>query len=544
MTTILMMLMLEFKFILLLLIVGYTLGARKQRRGVDLSNLENLKYAEYPRRTEDEAAVLEWGHSAIISALDASVAYFGPQTSQAALLEVECMPILGSPLNGVFEDDEDEIDSDEEENDEVEGEEGEEERKLKKSSKKKKKDEIRPLLNADEVHGNMVVMTNTGNVSALKMAKMAKASGAAALLIVNIDEKRPDDIYRLEAEEGEEGAEDIDIPVVMISMNSANVLTSATVTENMAKEDIINNGMPERVRLYAGGDRPFFEDVEPINPTLYLIHNLLTKDECDTLVEAAKDKVEPVTKDDLLQMTLSSKDFPGVERVMLWQGMLQSPATKAIEERIEQVTGFPATHYSDFIIDKLEPGAQWKPKYDIQQGMVPPMASITIFLNDGGGPLVYPAAKEPVKVLARKGVAVVHHNTDHNHQVDQNTVHALLPTLDTTEPVYVARKYVHALPVTNARRIALPVFAAPFGGKLPALVVQLHDTLVEKFGLEEGGSYFDKVCVFIPVLILLGIAQMIGTAIHRKMTETSPTSSSTPPPKAKRSKKGGTKKSD
>jgi hypothetical protein len=67
----------------------------------ETKNLNNLDYSVYPRRTEEEAAVLEWGHSAIISALDASVARFGPQTTEAALLEVECMPILASPLNGV-----------------------------------------------------------------------------------------------------------------------------------------------------------------------------------------------------------------------------------------------------------------------------------------------------------------------------------------------------------------------------------------------------------------------------------------------------------
>ena len=37
-------------------------------------------YIQY--RTSEEAAVIEWGHSAIISALDGAVAAFGPQTSQ------------------------------------------------------------------------------------------------------------------------------------------------------------------------------------------------------------------------------------------------------------------------------------------------------------------------------------------------------------------------------------------------------------------------------------------------------------------------------
>jgi hypothetical protein len=74
----------------------------------------------------------------------------------------------------------------------------------------------------------------------------------------------------------------------MISLNSANVLTTATVEAHMEQKDVVNNGMPDRIRLYAGGDRPFFEDVEPANPTLYLIHNLLTGSEADSLVKAPR----------------------------------------------------------------------------------------------------------------------------------------------------------------------------------------------------------------------------------------------------------------
>lgn len=516
-------------------------SARTRRSERKTTNLESLEYAEYPRRTEDEAAVLEWGHSAIISALDASVAYFGPQTSQAALLEVECMPVLASPINGVREGDDQLF----EEGKTVESTESEVSEEQEATMPKPKKKKILPLNNMDDVHGNMVVMTNTAKISGLHMAKIAKASGAAALLIVNIDEKRPDDIYRLQVDE--EGADDIDIPVVMISMNSANVLTSATVTPNMAAEDIVNHGMPQRVRLYAGGDRPFFEDVEPADPTLYLIHNLLTEEECDSLIAAAAPIVSPVTNEDILQMTYSASDLEGVQRVMLWQGLLQSPAKKAIEERIEQVTGFPATHYSDFIVDRIEPGGRWKAHYDAKEGLPPPMASITVYLTDDGGSLVYPMSKDPVKILARKGVAVVHHNTNERHQLDQNTLHALLPSKSSSGPVYLARKYVYPIPVPTARRLALPVFAAPFGGKLPGAVVQIHDMLVDNFGPETGSFYFDKLCVFVPLLVVLGIVQLIGAAVHEKMTaetKTTKSSSSSSKSKTKTSKKRKESKAD
>eukprot|EP00980_Cylindrotheca_fusiformis_P000272 scaffold66_cov115-Cylindrotheca_fusiformis.AAC.4 len=470
---------------LLFVFVCSVLGSSFARKGGETKNLNDLNYNTYPRRTEEEAAVLEWGHSAIISALDASVALFGPQTTEAALLEVECMPILASPLNGV-------------------------------GNKKKEVDEeslVRELDNADEVHGNMVVMTNNGGLTAVEMARVAKLSGAAALLVVNIDEQRPDDIYRLEPADGER-ADDIDIPVVMISLNSANVLTSATVEEGMTKETIVNNGMPERVRLYAGGDRPFFEDVEPMDPTLYLIHNLMTNEEADSFVRSAESKVSPIEDDDVLQYTIQKENFPDVERTVLWHGMLQTPGRKAIEERIEQVTGFPSSHHSDFVIDRLDNGAHWKPHYDTHPYLIP-MATITVFLTDNGGPVVYPSAKAPVKITPTKGMAIVHHNTDNKHNMDFSSVHAMLGGNE--GPAYVARKFVFTTPVTNARRIALPIFALPFGGKLPGFISSLHDVLIENFGEESGSFYFDKACIFIPLLLILSIVQYISERVQAQV---------------------------
>jgi hypothetical protein len=464
---------------------------------VSAESLQDLEYRIYPRRTEEEAAVLEWGHSAIISALDASVANFGPQTSQAAILEVEAKPVLASPVNGVQEDDDDEED--------VEDAEG-----------KKKSKRVRKLVNADEVHGNMVVMTNTGEFTGLEMATIAQESGAAALLVVNVDEDRPDDIHRLPAEEG---SDKIDIPVVMISLNSANVLTSASVSPRMKKSQIVNNGMPDRVRLYAGGDRPFFEDVEAAEPTIYLIHNLLTKEECSSFVQQAKSRVSPVTKNDPLQLTHDWRKYETVERAMLWQGMILWPDRKQIEERIEQVTGFPSSHYSDFVIDKIENGGHWEAHYDSFPGVsdTAPLATITVFLTDGhkGGEAVYPSTLEAaVKVQPRRGLAVVHHNSDDRRQFDVNAIHALLPVTEGT--LYVARKYIFAEPVSHARRIALPIFAAPFGGKLPTPVVNLYDYLTKKYGYKEGCSYFEKICVFVPLLILLGCAQLIFDRVRGK----------------------------
>lgn len=473
----------------LVLILGTSVATAKTK------SLTELDYRVFPRRTEEEAAVLEWGHSAIISALDGSVAMFGPQTSQAALLEVEAAPILASPVNGISKEDQKALEAGE---------------PLKLS----------PLDNEEEVVGNLVVMTNSGGLTGVQMAQIAQKSGAAALLVVNVEDKRPDDIYRLPATEG---ADKIDIPVVMISTNSANVLTSATVEPNMKRSQIVNHGMPDRVRLYAGGDRPFFEDVEAAKPTIYLIHNLLTEEECDSLVRQTSNKLSPITKVDTLHYTHDVDKFHNVERVMLWKGMVQGPTGKAIDERIEQVTGFPAAHYSNFVVDKMSKGSHVNPKFDVFPDGVP-AASMTVFLTEAeeGGEIVFPSTNsDPIKILPQKGMAVVHHNTNDRNEFEMGSVHAILPYSGSGD-FFVAHRYIFVAPLSHARRIALPVFAFPFGGKLPTIFSTVLEGMNDKFG-ENGGAYFDKFCVFVPLLIILSIAQYIGEKVKQQVSGKAPT---------------------
>lgn len=277
-----------------------------------------------------------------------------------------------------------------------------------------------------------------------------------------------------------------------------------------------------RIRLYAGGDRPFFEDVEAASPTIYVIHNLLSESECESLVNKAQSLVSPVTENDPLQLTLDAEKFVNTERVMLWQGMLQGPERKAIEERIEQVTGFPSAHYSDFVVDKLtSKRSYWQPHYDTLAGGYVPMATITVFLSDppaSGGEIVYPStAGDPIKIRPVKGMAVVHHNTDEKHRFEANSIHALRPIEGGGEPFYVARKFILPLPVSKARRIVLPVAALFTGGKLPSFIVKLHEKMVEQFGVESGDAYFDKLCVFVPVLMILLLAQYIAQSVQKQM---------------------------
>ena len=234
------------------------------------------------------------------------VASFGPQTSDGATFEVETTPILAKPIDGLGS-------------------------KLKSDAED---DYPGKLDNADEVDGNMVIMTDVAGFSGVTMARIAKESGAAALMVVNTDKEGDGDyIYSLEPENEEEeryAEEHIDIPVIMVSLQAGNIITTALATDDMDPA-LVNSGgaLPERVRLYAGGDRPFFEDAVSKSPVVYLIHNLLSDEECEELLKMAENKYERV--DDTLgtsnylesSMASEKEGVPtaiDVDQAMLWKG--------------------------------------------------------------------------------------------------------------------------------------------------------------------------------------------------------------------------------
>jgi len=477
-----------------------------------------LSYDTFPIRTTAEAAVVEWGSSAIISALDAAVATFGPQTSLGAFFEVETAPTLADPINAV------------------------------RSAKgpghpdRRMLDVDGPvpypgvLDNVEEVEGNMVVMTNDNGLSGVQMARVAKESGAAALMVVNLDEEAPDYIYSLEPEteaEREWAEENIDIPVIMVSLGSGNLITTATVEEGMDEKDIVNDGMPERIRLYAAGDRPFFEDVSHEKPVLYLIHNLLTAVECDMLIDATqgKGRMEPMDTgvQNLLENNLGNSKAIGVEGMTLWKGQTNSHAGKQIEERIEQVTGYPSDHFSDWQITRYADSA-WHELNSDRHPIYSPVATITVFLNElprvedggaGGGEMIYPQVKDipPIKIVAQRGMAVVHHNTDQTGAFDSAALYGHLPLKDKEGIKYVAKKYVYGAPLPTSQRIALPVMAILGSGKLPRWVIKVHDAMLEKFGYEVGTLYFEKACTIVPFLLLFLLANGIGFFIKKKFAD-------------------------
>jgi hypothetical protein len=149
-------------------------------------------------------------------------------------------------------------------------------------------------------------------------------------------------------------------------------------------------------------------------------------------------------------------------------------------------------------------------------------------------------------IAPQQGLAVVHHNTNYEGNVDYAAVYGEM-NLRTDEVKYIARKFVYAEPLPPSQRLLLPLLAFPTGGKLPRFVVGVHDLILSKFGLEQGSIYFDKLCAVYPVFILLIIGLIIQQLIMGKLSslesqkdqgnKTKKSSSSNGKKKEKKSKK-------
>ena len=493
---------------------------------------DGISYKTFPQRQDSEAAVVEWENSAIISAIDAAVASFGPQTNLGAFFEVETTPVLGIPLNGRgtksnWEEEEPSSSS------------------STSSSSSLGVPYPGPLDNSDEVHGNMVILTNEqSNMSPVALARVAKESNAAALMIVNVNPEHPDTIYSMQPQTEAEALyaqEHIDIPVIMVSLASGNLITTAASPSNHNNDDDQQQqqeeeeptfALPERVRLYAAGDRPYFEDVISQHPVLYLIHHLLDSNECQSIMQMVlqgKNKLDLIddTISNLLENTVASADRTAkahhIHKTMLWKGTLGGHFFKQLDERIEQVTGYPQDQLSDWMIFQYEHD---RSSYDLHldvHPIHPPVATISVFLNDDfeGGDMVYPQAnggKTPIKVTPKRGLAVVHHNTDYDGEFDSHSIHGELSSQGHGYK-YVAKRFVYSEPLSTSMRVMLPMLAILNRGKLPRWIITVYDYMLVKFGLKQGHAYFEKACRVIPIIILGFIVQYISNLINGDKTK-------------------------
>lgn len=188
-------------------------------------------------------------------------------------------------------------------------------------------------------------------------AKNAAAAGAVALVVINHDQSRPDYAFSmvrmsqkdedkvdpfLDAPDPEQSgaSEEVSLPIpcVMVSWNSGQAIL----------ED-----QPERLRLYPGGGRPFIESVSDDSPVVFLIHNLLTEEECEFIKAAARPALAPsIDTDDDIWINKKTAIDRNFQRTIFHHGAWKSSTMKAIDEKLYTIINFPPEYFADLQVRK------------------------------------------------------------------------------------------------------------------------------------------------------------------------------------------------
>ena len=443
-------------------------------------------YESYPKRSDADAAVIEWGHSAMIQSVDGVVASFGAQISEteAALFEVEASVVMSQPPQAC-------------------GKGG--------------------LKNAAKLHGQIALVMR-GGCNFLTKANLAVKAGAAALVVINNDAASPDHAFAMDGNDAPQSDVVVDIPCVMVSYNGGQAL----LTDD-----------PPRVRLYAGAGRPFIETVSDASPVLYLVHNLLTPEECDRLVALAGPQLRPsrpMSKGaDPAQPVATRKS----NSTLLVLGAWKDSVLEALDQKVSSVIGYPTSYFADLEVNHYSVGGLYAPHYDWSPSMYQEhVMTLLLCLDDvpvgAGGEAVFPYASPPVKVRARarggharrvtssslgphisyaldgqqvqprKGLAIVLHNVGDDGEPCPHSINGVAPLLEGES--WTAHQWIFATPMPFARRVVLPTMLLPFGGDPPAMILRAMDRAELAFGGDTGYLIVNWCLIAGFALVALAIA--------------------------------------
>lgn len=451
----------------------------------------------FPTRTNDDSALLEWGHSAVIHAADAIVSRFGLQTSDEEFeLGIEASPVFGKPSQG-----------------------------------------CEPLRNPSEVSSQMVFLFRGACDFATK-ARYAVKAGAVALVVINHDHTRPDhafammtptfdgtidgtfgDARALSDEETTWTSKERDwvnppIPCVMISWNSGQAIV----------ED-----RPERLRLYPGGGRPFIESVSDESPVVFIIHNLLTSEERSYLKDVARTRLRESREEDedvRLSRTKGGRG-PVVTRrfntTFLHRGLWKSALHKEIDEKLFSIINFPPEYYADLQVNKFIQGGMHGAHYDsdrypstYRERVMTVVFCLDSIPEEGGGDFVFPKAK--LRIRPQAGMAIVYHNTIEDGSLDPKSSHADEELLSGIK--WTATQKIFARPVPVAARTIIPGLVFLLGGETPAWMFRYRAWAMDTFGDDTGFELFNNsfFCL-IPLAItpFLLLIHLIFNAKRRKV---------------------------
>ena len=459
--------------------------------------------ASYPKRSSADSALLEWGNSAIIHNADGVVARFGPAATHPEFeLGIEADLVTASPRQG-----------------------------------------CEVLTNAKHALTQIVVMYR-GGCSFRKKLATAEAAGAAALIVVNNDRRSPDRVFAMsldaddEIDSVEDGQPDVDADL--------QIRTPSLMVSYAAGQQLREHG-PRRMRIFAGGDRPFIESVTDAAPLLYLVHNAIIDEE----IAAAKQLLAPY----LLPHPPGRSTEAPVHRATRSLGALRGAQLTAFYERIASIVGYPVDHLSEPVLERRRAGQAYALREDrallplnprgVEDARARTIMTVYCYLDDvaddDGGALYFARARPgAVRVRVRKGLAAIFYSALEDGTLDRTAAHGDAPLRPGAEAWVLALR-IYDRPRPLARRVLLPaVLWLPFGGAPPkALAVAAYRFFARAVGEEKAPAAVDAALWALASLLLapFALAAYLAYKALEKSRTPPPRHVSQPEKRGKKSKK-------
>ncbi len=189
-------------------------------------------------------------------------------------------------------------------------------------------------------------------------------------------------------------------------------------------------------------------------PRIYRLPNFLSNEECDHLIELAKDRLTPsmvVNNDDQNGNAISSP--VRTSNGYFLQEKDRDNKVSKIEELIAAVTGMPIENGESLHVLQYPLKGEYRPHHDYFDANSPGgaaslsrggqrVATVIMYLNTPpqGGETSFPNTKTSIKVTATKGDAVFFYNVLPSGQEDPLTLHAGNPVLEGEK--WIATKWI------------------------------------------------------------------------------------------------------
>jgi prolyl 4-hydroxylase len=194
-------------------------------------------------------------------------------------------------------------------------------------------------------------------------------------------------------------------------------------------------------------------DIEVLswNPRIVLLHNFLNEKECAHLVSQAKPKLERsgvINEETGGTKTIDYRTSLG----MFFDHRGSDSIIQRIEEKISHLTMMPVQYGERIQVLRYGPGQEFKPHHDyfdresiggkeaLENGGQR-IATLIMYLNsvEKGGETIFPEID--LKIIPKKGDAVLFYNCHPDGKEDTLTLHAGAPVVQGTK--WIATKWIH-----------------------------------------------------------------------------------------------------